>query len=71
MVHVILFLDEDPLHIPDEKLACLQEEPNAMNFFTPAEDEQEHYLRWIYSAKKNRTDRRNNRPSASRFKAAQ
>lgn len=51
-VHVILFADNDPLEIPDELLACLQDEPAAYAFFQSlTESEQEKCVKWIYGAK--------------------
>lgn len=32
-VRIILFLDNEPLEVPEEMLLCLQEEPEALAFF--------------------------------------
>lgn len=51
-VHVILYLDGEPLEIPEELLACLQDEPEAWCFFDSlSEDERYNHAKWIYSAK--------------------
>lgn len=51
-IHVILFADEDSLDIPEELLQCLQDEPEALQFFNAlTESEQYHYVKWIYAAK--------------------
>lgn len=56
IVHIILYLDTEPLKIPDEMLLCLQDEVNAFNFFnTLSESEQKYYIQWVYSAKKEET----------------
>ena len=56
MVHVILFPDNEPLEVPDEMLACLQDEPSALKFFRSlSESEQKFYIDWVYSAKKEET----------------
>lgn len=55
-VHVILYLDNEPLEIPEEMLLCLKDEPVALKFFnTLSESEQKLYIQWIYSAKKEDT----------------
>jgi hypothetical protein len=55
-VHVILYLDTEPLEIPEEMLLCLQDEPQALKFFNSlSESEQKYYIQWIYSAKKEET----------------
>ena len=54
-VHVILYLNNEPLDVPDEMLMCLQDEPEALHFFNSiSESEQKFYIQWIYSAKKRR-----------------
>lgn len=51
-VHVILYRDNEPLEVPEELLLCLQDEPRASEFFNSLiENEQHHYIKWIYSAK--------------------
>lgn len=55
-ITVILYPDNDPLEIPDEFSICLQDEPNAREFFfSLSEGEQKYYLNWIFSAKKEDT----------------
>lgn len=55
-IKVILYLDNDPLNIPDELLQCLRDEPKAHDFFfSLKESEQKMYLDWIYSSKKEET----------------
>lgn len=51
-VHVILYLDNEPLEVPEELLLCLQDEPEALRFFNSLnESEQLNYVKWIYSTK--------------------
>ncbi len=55
-VHIILYPDNDPMEVPDELRACLEEEPRAIKFFNSlSESEQRHYVQWVYSAKKEET----------------
>ena len=55
-VHVILYLDNEPLEVPEELLLCLQDEPDALKFFNSLnESEQHNYVKWIYSAKTDET----------------
>jgi len=55
-VHVILYPDNDPLEIPEELLTCLQDDTEALKFFNSLnENEQYNYVKWIYSAKTERT----------------
>ncbi len=55
-VHIILYPDNEPLAIPEELLLCLQEEPEALQFFKSLnENEQLNYIKWIYSAKTDHT----------------
>ncbi|MCC6371275.1 MAG: DUF1905 domain-containing protein [Bacteroidia bacterium] len=55
-VRVILFADNEPLHVPDELLLCLADEPKALKFFKQlSESEQNNYIKYIYSAKKEET----------------
>lgn len=45
-VHVILYLDNEPLEIPEELSLCLQDEPEAFRFFNSLnEGEQLNYVR--------------------------
>lgn len=55
-VFITLYLEETPLEIPEELLACLKEEPNSYRFFqTLTEGEQHAYIKWIYAAKTDQT----------------
>jgi hypothetical protein len=55
-VTVILYPDNEPLEVPEEMLLCLQDEPAALRFFKSlSESEQNFYIQWIYSAKKEET----------------
>ncbi|NJL77313.1 MAG: DUF1905 domain-containing protein [Saprospiraceae bacterium] len=55
-VHVILFLDDSPLDIPDEILACLLDSPKAYRFFLSlSSSNQKYYLDWIEDTKKMET----------------
>jgi hypothetical protein len=55
-VQVILYPDNEPLQVPDEMLLCLQDESGALKFFhSLSESEQNFYIQWIYSAKKEET----------------
>lgn len=55
-VHVILYPDNEPQEVPDELLLCLQDDPEALQFFQSLnESEQQNYVRWIYSAKTDQT----------------
>ena len=52
-VHVILYLDNSPVVIPDEFLVCLLDAPKAHTFFkTLTGSSQKHYIDWIYEAKR-------------------
>ena len=51
-IHVILYLDNEPVEVPNELLLCLQDDPEAWQFFNSlSEGEQLNYVKWIYSAK--------------------
>ncbi|MCD7972235.1 MAG: YdeI/OmpD-associated family protein [Candidatus Azobacteroides sp.] len=55
-VHVVLYSDNEPLEIPKEFLMCLEDEPEALKFFhSLKENEQHHYIKWIYAAKTDQT----------------
>jgi hypothetical protein len=55
-VKLVLYADNDPLHIPPELLECLRDEPAAHEaFYAFGESEQKQYIDWIYSAKKEET----------------
>lgn len=45
-------LNNDPLEIPYELMACLDDEPAAKKFFYSLSDsEKKYYIQWIYAAK--------------------
>lgn len=51
-----MFPDDDPLLIPGELKACLEDEPGANRFFQSlSESEQRFYINWIFSAKREET----------------
>jgi hypothetical protein len=55
-VRVTLFPDDEPLEIPSEFLVCLKDEPSSHKFFRSlSESEQNYYIQWVYSAKKEET----------------
>ena len=55
-VHIILYPDTEPLEVPEEMLLCLEDEPQALQFFNGlSESEQKYYIQWVYSAKKEET----------------
>jgi len=55
-VHIILYLDNDALEIPEELIVCLKDEPKAYEKFQQLkESEQRAFLNWIYSAKTDET----------------
>jgi hypothetical protein len=55
-VHIILYLDNEPLEVPEELLLCLQDDAEALQFFNSLnESEQHNYVKWIYSAKTEQT----------------
>lgn len=55
-VRIVLYADHQPIETPGEFLLCLQDDPDALQFFTALEDsEKQHYLNWIYSAKREET----------------
>jgi len=55
-VHIILYLDNEPLEVPEELLLCLQNDNEALHFFNSLnENEQYNYVKWIYSAKTEQT----------------
>lgn len=55
-VKVILYPDDEPAEIPQEFKVCLNDSPEAKIFFNSlTESEQLHYIKWIYSAKKEET----------------
>ena len=55
-VRVILYPDDEPAEVPEEILICLQQDEQALRFFhTLSESEQQNFVRWINSAKTDRT----------------
>lgn len=55
-VEVILYPDNEPLEVPEEMLLCLKDEPEAFKFFKSlSESEQNFYVKWVYSAKREQT----------------
>jgi hypothetical protein len=55
-VNVILYPDTAPLEIPKEMMACLKDDPQAFKFFKSlSESEQNFYVKWVYSAKRQET----------------
>jgi hypothetical protein len=55
-VQVILYLDHEPLEVPEEMLVCLKDEPKALILFQSlSESEQNNFIKHIYSAKKEET----------------
>ncbi|NUN99000.1 MAG: DUF1905 domain-containing protein [Saprospiraceae bacterium] len=52
-VTVVLYADDSALEIPEDILACFENEPPAIyqRFISLTEGEQKAYLDWIYSAK--------------------
>ncbi len=56
LVHVKLYLDASPLVIPQELIDCLNEYPEAMEFYESlTQSEKRLYLNWVYSAKQEDT----------------
>lgn len=56
MVRVVLYVDLDPLHVPEEFSLCLEDAPEALRFFrTLKENEQMNFICWIYAAKTEET----------------
>lgn len=55
-VHIILYPDHDALIVPEQILLCLQDEPDAFDFFNSLnENEKQKYTGWIISAKNENT----------------
>jgi hypothetical protein len=55
-VKVVLFIDNDPVEVPEELMACLLDEADALKFFNDLSvTEQQNYIDWIYSAKREET----------------
>lgn len=55
-VHVVLYLDNSPVEIPEELLLCFADEPALhKTFLGYTNGEQKAFVEWIYSAKKEET----------------
>jgi hypothetical protein len=55
-VKVVLFRDNEALHIPGELLECLRDEPKAHKVFHQlSESMKKQYIDWIYQSKKDTT----------------
>ena len=56
-VHVVLYLDDSRLEIPDEIMECFRLEPKNtyQTFLRFTDSERKAYLDWIYAAKKEET----------------
>ena len=55
-VHVILYVDNSAIEIPQEFLLCLEDEPAAKQFFFKlTQSEQSFYIKWIDEAKQEAT----------------
>ena len=55
-VHIILYLDDTPVELPEELKLCLQNEQNAYETFCSYTDgEQKAFIDWIYAAKREET----------------
>lgn len=52
-VQIILYLDDDPIRIPEEIKECFRQEPASLlsTFQSFTEGQQKAYLDWIYAAK--------------------
>ena len=56
-VHILLYPDNEPLEIPEEIIACFEQESPELysTFQSYTEGEQKAYLDWIYAAKSDET----------------
>jgi hypothetical protein len=55
-IKVVLYRDNDPIHIPGELLECLRDEPKAHKKFLQLNDhQQKSYIQWVYESKKDTT----------------
>lgn len=51
-INITLYIDDDPVEIPQEFMDCLKEEAKAKEFFNNISDDQkERIIKWIYSVK--------------------
>lgn len=56
IVHVKLYLDDSPMEIPDDLIACLEDTPGIFERFKSySESEKKMFIDWIYSAKREET----------------
>ena len=55
-VHVTLYVDDEPIKVPEEMQLCLKDDPQAEKFFDSLSDgEKQNYIKWIYSAGREET----------------
>lgn len=55
-VHIILYSDDEPIVTHKDFLLCLHDEPEALQFYESLdENEQQDYVKWIFSAKSEQT----------------
>lgn len=55
-VRVVLYLDDEPVQIPEEMMLCLEDVPEALEVFESlSENEKNSYIKWIYSSKQEGT----------------
>jgi hypothetical protein len=55
-VRIVLWRDDDPAEVPEELRLCIADDAEARKFFDSlTEGEQQAYVRWIYSAKREQT----------------
>jgi len=55
-VHIILYANDEPLVTLEDFLLCLHDEPEALRFYQSLnENEQQDYIKWIFSAKAEQT----------------
>ncbi len=55
-IHVTLWRDDAPREVPEELRLCIEDDARAAEFFSSlTESQQQAYVKWIYSAKTERT----------------
>ncbi|WP_280747493.1 YdeI/OmpD-associated family protein [Parabacteroides sp. PF5-9] len=55
-VHIVLYSNDEPLVTLEDFLLCLRDEPEALRFYQSLnENEQQDYVKWIFSAKAEQT----------------
>lgn len=55
-VHITLWRDDEPFSVPEEFLSCLADDSDALRFFhSLRKSDQRMCVKWIYSAKTDRT----------------